>query len=59
MIRCVFKMVPIEEDCVRLIEQRYQEDLIRLKMKLCKAEEIMKKQDVLHNYYNLKGVEQK
>lgn len=52
-------MLPIEEDCVRLIEQKYQEDLIKLKMKLCKAEEIMKKQDKINNYYNLKGVEKK
>lgn len=52
-------MAPIEEDCVRLIEQRYQEDLIKLKMKLCKLEEKMKEKDKINNYYNLKGVEKK
>ena len=48
-------MAPIEEDCVRLIEQRYQEDLIKLKMSLCKTEEKMKEQDRFNNYYHMKG----
>jgi hypothetical protein len=39
-------MAPIEEDCVRLIEQRYQEDLIKLKMKLCREKD--------NNYYYMK-----
>ncbi len=46
-------MVPIEKECVELIEKRYQEDVIKLKMRLCKVEEKMKEQDKLNNnnYY--------